>query len=1284
MTKNSLMRIVGIFIILSLTSIICFGETDEPGTLNINMASPGFSPSMTYQNFGNGESVNTASGGLTVVHNSSLSLPQNMGASLNFTRVYNSKSSKDAYKDYGYALDEVYPNWGFLGPGWKLSFGRVFLRIIRNNSLTEPKNVSVYFYEDESGTEYRLFPATDDTTNADAKRFENNWDYATLPVNKYPYDDKYYRTEDGSFIYAKFTIGADNDITKSYWTIFLPDGTKKVCGSSDPDKPAFILPLRSQNDGCLDGIQYCPFCRNEEINGWYCTEVKDRANNAIQIEYRQYDHLSQPYAGSISKIIDQSGRETIFETYPAGSALTAGAYGKDNLLEWIQYPDGKKDVFDYSEIPQPYIYGIDSVMLEKVEDPTGLEILYSYQAYGVDVHLSRAYLKKIYYPTGGVSEFSYEHIEEITTNQNGNTSVRPKADVVKEKKLYSGANTLSWSWDRTSYQNTIGPHLEGESLFDVGFPVVITDPYGVQEVHCFKGNGIDDSGAEYYVVRIKPKLGLTSDLITYPENSDGTPKNGIVMIQKKYWRSLDGHPKDGIFLKKIVEKDASHDNNNPITHTTQRGAYDGWGHLEKTVTYQGEGSTPADPLKKSISSHYLDMKPDYSSVTEDLSYDLTRVSISYSGGTGAYVGKTYSYNGKLLQEAKDYYTIQTSIPGDSSFAIADSPISLSQPSGDFRSVVLAYDNNGNVSGITYGNSNGTGNPYSQYLTWQYGVVTSMRWEGFSYNEFTRTLDTDNSRIHTETDPNGIMTTFDYDAVGRITSIQPGGNEVATIVSYPPDEYGTTKDGVNWQTGHVIKCYRGTGGMPSATPGTGDVSSLPEKDTYTYYEFDDLGRLWRTSTVMPDNTWSCTEKHYDPLGNVCFESLPFKAGTLSSSSVEFPVATGSSYSIILPQSNSKHYGAWTTPFSDGTFDSPLTGDLDPFYRTRWILKPDGGKTGTDYVGLETRVTIFDIQTGPRPIDKTNSTTKYYKDIFGRLFQVDAPEGADAVYTYNGLDQMIKAVIGTNQTRDFTYNALGQLLQSKTPERGTINYLGYDARGNLLKMSDGLAGGNYTLDYIYDSKGRATRLKKSTSACPLKSWEYDNNSFFGRVSKAVSYGTSFGECYTSNIEEYFYENGTGRLSQKNVSDMGKTFTVTYDYDDYGMVESETRSLGQGFSTINYGYLHGRLDSALFSDSQRGAHKINYHPSGGIREICISGGCGKKISYGEEASTGRLSNINYIASEEYVWTTGNYSYDGAGNITGIGDNNKYYHDSLSRLTIADVENPQGTDTTQTYDFK
>src|SRR6185436_11571057 len=56
---------------------------------------------------------------------------------------------------------------------------------------------------------------------------------------------------------------------------------------------------------------------------------------------------------------------------------------------------------------------------------------------------------------------------------------------------------------------------------------------------------------------------------------------------------------------------------------------------------------------------------------------------------------------------------------------------------------------------------------------------------------------------------------------------------------------------------------------------------------------------------------------------------------------------------------------------------------------------------------------------------------------------------------------------DQLRDFAYDALGNLVSSTNPEKGTTFYRSYDARGNLLLMQDA-AGTQFK--YTYDEAGR----------------------------------------------------------------------------------------------------------------------------------------------------------------------------------------------------------------------
>ncbi|MCX7831005.1 MAG: hypothetical protein N2445_08120, partial [Acidobacteria bacterium] len=77
----------------------------------------------------------------------------------------------------------------------------------------------------------------------------------------------------------------------------------------------------------------------------------------------------------------------------------------------------------------------------------------------------------------------------------------------------------------------------------------------------------------------------------------------------------------------------------------------------------------------------------------------------------------------------------------------------------------------------------------------------------------------------------------------------------------------------------------------------------------------------TSNVMPDGSWSSTDKCYDPLGSVVFESYPYRPGSvgMGTTSISIPAGTGSSCTIVVPTRNNAGYGVFTTPFGNAAFN-----------------------------------------------------------------------------------------------------------------------------------------------------------------------------------------------------------------------------------------------------------------------------------------------------------------------------------------------------------------------------
>ncbi|NMC00233.1 MAG: hypothetical protein GYA35_08140 [Thermoanaerobaculaceae bacterium] len=1319
-----------------------FGQEYMPVAVN----SPGFKPIMSYQNFGNGEYVNGFNGGLTVTHSSSISLPQNLGFSLNFTRVYNTSTPLTAETD----IDTV--THSYLGAGWNISYGRICFEI---GSVEDPQHTirayrKNWVYIDESGAKHPL-------------HLKNSIEpYDDPPNSPYPVDDNWYYTNDSSYIRAKFTKN-DSDISKSFWTVYLPDGSKKLLGEIDEVNPrcSYIVPVIDYN-----GFYYV---KNPFVNGYYTAKIIDRAGNEINIYYYQYapnsntdPYSGQPYAGAIKKVVDQFGRVINFN-------LTSGKPNNklNNLLSSIQYPDGSIETFEY-QIKNIVPDGSKEMpFLVKVTDPVGLQTLYDYQGFFAKSPQSGYlgyFLYKVYYPTGAVSEYDYDRFiykyrpcpTEDCQEQWGDFIG------VVSKREYVGNNTLQWQWQRNySQAKWIGGLSDQIALL----PVLMTDPYGRETLYFYADEW--NSGQRQLV-----PAGMEVAVVKY--NSNGAqwpipfdnfnPFTNAVYVSKKKFSSNGGDadkcvaeyfagnpytPVGNVRVREVYEAelDGNASSLSDTSHilwekTTRNEVYDDFGHYLLTYTKEGKVSEDQVTLLGLISTSVreYDLKVD-----ETLSfYQIDRLINSYDGKAN-----TIQFQGFSVIDQKAAY------PGDPQEPSLTTINANSNQGGGFKAVAMSYldqppfpnsglllkksqkrewvyaininnkdvdnvtisttdptatityssEHRGNISQIDYTGGQtypdgGSSNSYSVSFNYSGGIVSSMKWAGFSYYEFTRFINSLTGRITSETDANGLTTNFSYDAIGRIIQITPPNGEAPTKIEYPLATK-TRDNGVSWSVGNVIKFYKGLGSIPGDSPSGGTVNLNSDQDIYTYYEFDDLGRLIRTSNVMPDNSWSSTDKCYDPLGNVVFESYPYRPGSsgMGTTTLNIPVATGSSYSIVFPTKNSTAYGVFSSPYGNATFSSPFPQNsslyLDPFLRTRYILKPDGGWTKNDYNGLITTTTIYGIQSISGLI---NSATIYTKDIFGRLISVIPPEGASATYTYNSLDQLISAQIGSQPARTFSYDALGHLLTSFTPERGTINYYAYDALGNLLEYKDenGVSS-NYKISQSYDVKGRLTKISKVASSLTtiLKEFVYDESfstNGLGRLTTARS--KNEGSTLWNSVEQFVYDGRGGRLGKKieNV-DTGLQNTLkvkwqtVFTYNQMGLVEKESHYLNDNPTySISSTYKRGALNSRKFDNDGNGVNEITYHPSGAINQLTYSNG--EKNTYSFDTITGRLSSIyakNSLGAT--LFGISSYHYDPAGNITqmdkyGMEGTETFTYDKAFRLVSADVRKDSNYSFTYGYD--
>ena len=73
-------------------------------------------------------------------------------------------------------------------------------------------------------------------------------------------------------------------------------------------------------------------------------------------------------------------------------------------------------------------------------------------------------------------------------------------------------------------------------------------------------------------------------------------------------------------------------------------------------------------------------------------------------------------------------------------------------------------------------------------------------------------------------------------------------------------------------------------------------------------------------------------------------------------------------------------------------------------------------------------------------------------------------------------------GSGQGRAFTYDNRGFLNWERHPEKGssgngTVNYSDYDARGHAGRRREGVANGDFDIQFAYDQAERLTAVKET---------------------------------------------------------------------------------------------------------------------------------------------------------------------------------------------------------------
>jgi len=640
----------------------------------------------------------------------------------------------------------------------------------------------------------------------------------------------------------------------------------------------------------------------------------------------------------------------------------------------------------------------------------------------------------------------------------------------------------------------------------------------------------------------------------------------------------------------------------------------------------------------------------------------------YDGNTGDY--QTPPSDGKLtatrtktnpdgtqwsqVSYGYDFWGNRTSVTAYSGYSAA---YNTNPPAGGARTSYTCYGGGGTLGGTTC-----VDDGYHTYPLWTkdpLGHITSVSW-GYG-----------RSIPLSETDPNGNVTSAEYDLFARMTKlIRPGDDSANPTVSI---EYHDTN--LFWT----------------------EIRQRIDTTRYVAIRrtYDGIGRqtkIEKGSSALNAGAFSFTLNNtvsiLYPAFNSVQQSMPYGAGETPAYTASVSDVSGRPKTVTAPNGNQVSYsynGLVSTVTDAKGYNTTSTSDV--WGRVVSVTPPTG--PGVTYT--------YDLLNNLKTATRGGVTTEIKYDAAGRKLGMDDP------------DMGMAGVIGDdNWGWDYEYDGLGNLTQ-QTDARGCVLTLGYDLLNRLTsKTSTGTCGTQVSTSYTYDvgtnSKGRRTSMNDASGST---SWLYDTRGRLTKETKNITGASAF-------VTEWDY-NSADLLEWMKYPD---TEELTYVYNNLGLLDSMTSNTGGVYladtqydkasritsmdygasvirKTFNYfawntpdqgGLLNSALTTKLSDQTTLQSFAYTYDKNANVNTILDNQAGPQTQTFGYDslnrltsaAVTGGSSGL-YNESYAYNASTGNlaskagvnYTYDSnhAHAVASLSNGNNYQYDANGNMTDRNV---------------
>lgn len=712
----------------------------------------------------------------------------------------------------------------------------------------------------------------------------------------------------------------------------------------------------------------------------------------------------------------------------------------------------------------------------------------------------------------------------------------------------------------------------------------------------------------------------------------------------------------------------------PAFTLTDNALFDGLGHYRQS-TSDGSFSKqnlPSGPAQADRVTRFTNYNPGGSNIPTNKPWLLNTYTDSQTTRLNSTVRTLYKFN-----DATGFLEARRILKsGTEQLGVADLlTLYERHPSADGSTTFIQKRYGGDGGGLPTGNSFSPGTAPVGYITrsrYQFGNRSASEYvipraptpeNPDPYEALLKvedyTLSAATGQIMVSRDSAGAKTTYSYDNMNRLISMTGADLEPITYV---------------WSTSNPVETK---------------VTLQQNGGLYTTITYDGFGRIVKEQSRFPGSGASMNLKvtKYRPTGQVEAVST---------------VGAGSTPA------------AWT---QHSLIDPSNPNVIDVFGRTRTLTLPDDKKVDLSYTGdriTHKRQQIFQAKVGSSAGVLGSVTHRELHDASGQLHVVNDGMTELTKYQRDALGNISVVSFGVQQ-RLMNYDPRGFMTSEVLPElgasgQGTRTFSHFDAGGNPGKIdysNDPDRKFSQVLTYdkaerLIEVQGYVKTADGSLALRTLKTFQYNDvgecaaGEFSrGKLQVATRYNYVPHPTHTSaemsvKVEEFYTYAGRGGALSKvttTVQDPGRSmvFESGQTLNSLGLVEKISYPrcvtgcglLPQQPREIIQAYDNGGLTGIA------GYATLAYHANGLLKSVKHAAvpGWEEQIS----VPSNNMARIRSISTKKVRgpdgvvgsgdWGTGDYAYDGAGNIMRIGED-LYRYDKLSRLVSARI----GT-STQSY---